>query len=100
MRIIYLFVFIVSLTAIAFAQQPAAKPNIVFIFSDDHALQAISAYGSPHIKTPNIDRLAREGATTLSHLTRIRAERRAHQYLPIRDQCQSTLVRQPSLRRG
>ena len=62
MRIIYLFVFIVSLTAIAFAQQPAAKPNIVFIFSDDHALQAISAYGSPHIKTPNIDRLAREGA--------------------------------------
>ena len=36
-------------------------PNILVIFSDDHALQAISAYGSPHIKTPNIDRLAREG---------------------------------------
>ncbi len=40
------------------------RPNIVFIFSDDHAYQAISAYGDPLAKiapTPNIDRLAREG---------------------------------------
>ncbi len=39
------------------------RPNIVFIMSDDHALQAISAYGdSRHlIQTPNIDRLAHEG---------------------------------------
>jgi arylsulfatase A-like enzyme len=39
------------------------RPNIVFIFSDDHAFQAISAYGDPRklIDTPNIDRLAREG---------------------------------------
>ena len=39
------------------------RPNIVFIFSDDHAYQAISAYGDPRrlIETPNIDRLAREG---------------------------------------
>ncbi len=39
----------------------AARPNIVFIMSDDHAEQAISAYGSRLIETPNIDRLAREG---------------------------------------
>jgi arylsulfatase A-like enzyme len=38
------------------------RPNIIIIFSDDHALQAISAYGSPHIQTPHIDRLAKEGA--------------------------------------
>lgn len=38
------------------------RPNILILFSDDHALQAISAYGSPYIKTPNIDRLAKEGA--------------------------------------
>jgi N-acetylglucosamine-6-sulfatase len=38
------------------------RPNIVFIFSDDHALQAIGAYGSKVNQTPNIDRLAREGA--------------------------------------
>lgn len=39
------------------------QPNIVFIFSDDHAYQAISAYQDPRqlIETPNIDRLAREG---------------------------------------
>lgn len=38
-------------------------PNILFIFADDHAYQAISAYGDPRrlIETPNIDRLAREG---------------------------------------
>ena len=40
----------------------AKPPNIVFIFSDDHAPQAIGAYGSRINQTPNIDRLAREGA--------------------------------------
>ena len=38
-----------------------ARPNIIFIFSDDHAAHAISAYGSRINKTPNIDRLAQEG---------------------------------------
>ena len=40
-----------------------APPNIVFIFSDDHAYQAISAYGDARklIETPNIDRIAKEG---------------------------------------
>src|SRR5690606_698303 len=37
------------------------RPNIIFVFSDDHAAQAISAYGSTINETPNIDRLAREG---------------------------------------
>lgn len=37
------------------------KPNIVFIFSDDHAYQAISAYGSNRNQTPHLDRLAAEG---------------------------------------
>lgn len=41
---------------------PSAKPNIIFIMADDHAYQAISAYGSKLVKTPNIDRIAREGA--------------------------------------
>ena len=41
----------------------AKRPNIVFIFSDDHAYQAISAYGDPRklIETPNIDRIGKEG---------------------------------------
>jgi arylsulfatase A-like enzyme len=37
------------------------RPNIVFIMSDDHAAHAVSAYSSALIKTPNIDRLAKEG---------------------------------------
>jgi arylsulfatase A-like enzyme len=37
------------------------RPNILFIFSDDHAAHAIGAYGSKINKTPSIDRLAREG---------------------------------------
>ena len=40
----------------------ADRPNIVFIMTDDHAAHAISAYGSRVNQTPNIDRLAREGA--------------------------------------
>lgn len=42
-------------------EQQAKRPNILFIMSDDHAYQAISAYGSKLINTPNIDRIAREG---------------------------------------
>ena len=41
------------------------KPNIVFIMADDHAVKAISAYGSEIGKltpTPNIDRIAKNGA--------------------------------------
>lgn len=38
-----------------------AKPNILFIMSDDHAYQAISAYSNRLTQTPNIDRIAKEG---------------------------------------
>ena len=37
------------------------RPNILFVFSDDHAYQAIGAYGSKVNQTPNLDRLAHEG---------------------------------------
>ena len=40
----------------------ADRPNIVFIMTDDHAAHAIGAYGSRVNQTPNLDRLAREGA--------------------------------------
>jgi len=39
-----------------------SKPNILFILSDDHALRTISAYDGAINKTPNIDRIAKEGA--------------------------------------
>ncbi len=44
----------------SFAQN-SKKTNIMFIMSDDHAYQAISAYSDKLIKTPNIDRIAKEG---------------------------------------
>ena len=37
------------------------RPNILFIMADDHAYQAISAYQSHLLRTPQIDRIAKEG---------------------------------------
>jgi arylsulfatase A-like enzyme len=50
-------------TSVAQPVSPKGKrPNIIFILSDDHAYQAIGAYGNKIAKTPNIDRIAKEGA--------------------------------------
>ena len=56
---ILLFITYCSLSFNVLAQ---TKPNIVIIVSDDHAYQAISTYGSKLLQTPNIDRIAKEGA--------------------------------------
>lgn len=42
-------------------ERTSSRPNIVFIMSDDHAYQAISAYDNRLIETPNIDRIAKMG---------------------------------------
>ncbi len=49
-----------ALTACNPTSEPE-RPNILFIFTDDHSANAISAYGSVINETPNIDRLAAEG---------------------------------------
>src|SRR4051812_13572927 len=61
-------VSVVDRTRVAQAQQPAAapsgrKPNILVIWGDDVGLANVSAYsfGLMGYKTPNIDRIAREG---------------------------------------
>lgn len=41
--------------------QGSERPNILFIFADDWGWGDLSCHGHPYIKTPNIDRLAREG---------------------------------------
>ncbi|MCP5560953.1 MAG: sulfatase-like hydrolase/transferase [Verrucomicrobiaceae bacterium] len=43
------------------AADDAAKPNIVFIFADDWGWGDLGCHGHPYVKTPNIDRLAKEG---------------------------------------
>ena len=53
-----------GLSSTATAAKSGKKPNFVFIMSDGHALEAVSCYGSilkNYAKTPNIDRLARQG---------------------------------------
>jgi len=52
-----LLIFLLLLSAATSAQQP----NIIYIMSDDHDADAISAYSKKLIQTPNIDRLAKEG---------------------------------------
>ena len=59
-------VVLVALVAASAAAQPgpapAARPNVVFVMSDDHALRTIGAYGDGFHATPNLDRIADEGA--------------------------------------
>jgi N-acetylgalactosamine-6-sulfatase len=47
--------------SVAFAAAPAPRPNIVFIFADDWGWGDLSSHGHPYLKTPHLDRLAREG---------------------------------------
>mgnify|MGYP002882894301 FL=1 len=55
--------FLVSLALLScLAPLSAAdRPNILFMFTDDHASHAMSCYGSKINKTPHLDRIAREG---------------------------------------
>src|SRR5690554_4175883 len=57
--------FVVTLATLAACQSPnkeEKKPlNIVYIMTDDHAYQTISAYDDRYIDTPHLDRLADEG---------------------------------------
>lgn len=53
-----LLLFSLLISATSLGQQ---RPNIIYIMSDDHDADAISAYNKKFISTPNIDRLAKEG---------------------------------------
>ncbi len=64
MRNLLLGLSLLGLAGVLAASAPARaaeRPNILFIFSDDHAYQAVGAYGSRINQTPNIDRIAKEG---------------------------------------
>jgi len=59
--ILFLVLFTVLFLAVGCTNKAEQRPNIVFIMSDDHAYQALSAYSDHLINTPNIDRIANEG---------------------------------------
>lgn len=64
-----LLLLVIPFAVVAQKKDPAKqRPNIIFIFSDDHAYQAIGAYGNKYAKTPNIDRIAKEGALLVNNL--------------------------------
>lgn len=64
------FLTVIALSTLSLAAEKAKQPNILFIFSDDHSLQALTAYGNSrfaeHFQTPNMDRIAKEGAIFLN----------------------------------
>jgi arylsulfatase A-like enzyme len=57
------FVLLLSATAIQAVDVPkdAAKPNIVYLLADEWRASATGYAGDPNVKTPNLDRLAKEG---------------------------------------
>lgn len=57
---------VVASLGIVSSVQAAKKPNILFIFADDHAYDAVGYVGNDTIKTPNLDKLAAEG-TNFTH---------------------------------
>jgi N-sulfoglucosamine sulfohydrolase len=62
----YLFTFfIVSITHVVLGEPPSRAPtpppNIIFIIGDDISAEDIGCYGNARIRTPNIDRMAKEG---------------------------------------
>lgn len=60
--VITFLTIVLVIAGCASEQIKSDKPNIIFIMSDDHANRTISAYGDSINLTPNIDRLAVEGA--------------------------------------
>ncbi|MCH2205533.1 MAG: sulfatase [Lentisphaerales bacterium] len=55
----FIYVLILTLTVSFFAEE---KPNFILIFTDDQGYQDLGCFGSPKIKTPEIDKMAKEGA--------------------------------------
>lgn len=66
LALVFTFLCLHVLEADAQYSTDRQRPNILFIFSDDHALQSIGAYGSTINETPSIDRIANEGAVFLN----------------------------------
>jgi len=67
-KLLSLFCFLFCFSVLTGAERIAAadeekakRPNIVFIFTDDHCEQALSAYDDSRMMTPNMDRIANEG---------------------------------------
>lgn len=61
MKTAILAVFSVLAVAMPCAASAAGRPNLVFILTDNQGAWTLGCYGNPDIRTPHIDRLAKEG---------------------------------------
>jgi arylsulfatase A len=61
MKSIHSFLALTALTLATSAAEPAARPNIIYILSDDLAQGDLGCYGQKLIQTPRLDRMAAEG---------------------------------------
>src|SRR5262245_13370382 len=54
--------FLIAMLLLGWAGQTlAAQPNVLLIISDDQGYGDLSLHGNPHVRTPNLDRLATNG---------------------------------------
>src|SRR5437016_11505 len=60
-RLALLFLLVCALVTPVFAQE-RSRPNLIVVMTDDQAQWALSCYGNKECPTPNMDRIAREGA--------------------------------------
>lgn len=61
MRLLITLLFMTVTASLAAAGATAARPNVVFILTDNQGAWTLGCYGNPDIRTPHIDRLAGEG---------------------------------------
>ena len=57
-KLLFAVLLVCTLGSVA---QNSKKPNVIIIFNDDLGYQDLGCYGSPNIKTPRVDQLAKEG---------------------------------------
>jgi arylsulfatase A-like enzyme len=60
-RLLLVLCLVAASSRTAMANEPSSPPNIVFILGDDIGYGDFGCYGATKIKTPHVDRLAREG---------------------------------------
>lgn len=62
LSLLIIFIALVSVRPATAATRPAKQhPNFVIIFTDDQGYQDVGVFGSPNIKTPNLDQMAKDG---------------------------------------
>jgi len=60
-------IFFLIIPFLSLAQQIKSKPNIIYIYADDLGYGELGSYGQTKIKTPHLDRMAKEGMRFTQH---------------------------------